>query len=245
MTNNNFLLTVWPGISVACLLLGMAGRYALSREKVRKDWGEMSQWWKALSGSWLLQLSVGLLVVGHLAALVLPQVVVRWNANPARLYLLEGCAFAVGLASTFSTVVLIWRHLRAANESIVLEVFDTAFLGLLLVGLVSGIAIALTYRWGSSWAVITLTPYLTSLLRGTPATNYVLEMPALIRLHVFCAFSALAVIPLTRLSFVLIYATDTAIGLIGQLSLRPAIAMRDYAEVFLRNLSSRLWPEED
>jgi nitrate reductase gamma subunit len=245
MTNNNFLLVVWPGISIGCFLAGMVGRYALSRRKVKKQWEEMSHWRKALSGNWLLQLSMGLLVVGHLAALLLPQVLVRWDANPARLYVLEGCALVVGLASTFSTVVLIWRHLHATAESILSEVFDTVFLGLLFVGLVSGIGIAVTYRWGSSWVAITLTPYLDSVLRGRPVIDYIFEMPPLIRLHVFCAFSALAVVPLTRLSFVLLYAMDAGIGFIHQVSLRPVTILGDYAEVFLRNISSRLWPEED
>jgi len=244
MKNNVFLFAIWPGVSLVCLFVGIGVRYVLTRTQMAKVKDEMSRWWNALCGSMLWQLSMGLLIAGHMAALVLPHVLLRWNANPVRLYVLEGCAFVIGLAATISTAVVMWRHLGRAEESVLSEVFDTVFITMIFVGLLSGIGLAAIYRWGSSWAAITLTPYISSLLRAKPATDYVLEMPPLVRLHVFSAFAAIAVIPLTRLSYVLVYAVDAGLDLIGH-GLRPLRALRSYADVLLHNLGSRLWPEED
>jgi nitrate reductase gamma subunit len=205
---------------------------------------EISNWWKTLCGSKIWQVSIGILVLGHLAALLLPQVLLQWNANPIRLYLLEGFSLVVGVAATLSTITLMWRHLGQTNGSILSEAFDAVFLALIFVGLLSGIGIAVSYRWGSSWAAITLAPWLASFLRGRPAVNYILEMPPLIRLHVFCAFAAIAVTPLTRLSLVFVYAVDSGLRLAGQ-SMRPITALGHSADIVLHNLSSRLWPEED
>src|SRR5262249_14024687 len=71
------------------------------------------------------------------------------------------------------------------------------FLALLLTGVVSGLALAALYRWGSSWSAVTLAPYVTSIAGGHPRTEFVGEMPFLVQLHVFTAFAALAVVPFT------------------------------------------------
>lgn len=244
MRNNLFLFGIWPGISILCLLAGTVVRYALLRSRITQVRQDISCWWNSICGSWLWRISMVVLVVGHLAALLLPQLLLRWNAYPARLYLLEGFALAAGLAATFSTAILTWRHLGQTTRSVSSDLSETIFLTLILVGLLSGIGIAVVYRWGSSWAAITLAPYVGSFLRGKPATDYVLEMPSLIRLHVFCAFSAIAVVPLTRLSLALVYAIDVGRRFAGQ-SLRPITALGESADVVLHTLGSRLWPEED
>jgi len=245
MTSNNFLFAVWPGISVVCFFSGIVARYALSGKQTRAETEKVSRWWKALCRNWLWQLSMGILVVGHVGALLLPDVFLRWNSNPSRLFLLEGCAIALGLAATFSSAIVVWRYLSEAGESVLAEVFDAVFLALICVGLLSGIGLAVIYRWGSSWAAITLTPYIASLFRGSPVTDYVLELPPLVRLHVFCAFGALAIVPLTRLSFLFLYAIDSGLSLVRQVSAAPVTAFTDYVDVVLRNLGSKLWPEED
>jgi nitrate reductase gamma subunit len=143
-----------------------------------------------------------------------------------------------------TTALLMWRDLGRADGRALSELFETVFLTLMFVGLVSGIGIAVAYRWGSSWAAITLSPWIISFLRARPSTTYILEMPSIVRLHVFCAFTAMAIAPMTRLSPVFVYALDAGLGFAGR-SLRPITAVGDSAEVAMRNLSSRLWPEED
>ena len=92
------------------------------------------------------------------------------------------------------------------------------FLSLIFIGIISGLLMAGLYRWGSSWGAITLTPYVTSLLRLKPATQFAEQMPFLIRIHLFSTFAALAVLPLTRLAAIPVVALHFCLGLVG----RPA-----------------------
>jgi hypothetical protein len=68
-------------------------------------------------------------------------------------------------------------------------------------------------------------------------------MPFLIRLHVVSAFAALAVIPATRLSAILVAGLNYSFNLMG----RPLSFAKRGAEVWLskHNPAAWLWPEED
>jgi hypothetical protein len=108
---------------------------------------------------------------------------------------------------------------------------------------VSGLAIAVLYRWGTSWSIGTLTPYITSLLRGEPANGLVEQMPFLIRLHVFALFAVLAVVPFTSAAMIVVAAGDRVVLLAG----RPITAAGRTGRRALARLSPArwLWPEED
>ena len=101
-------------------------------------------------------------------------------------------------------ISLLWRYFGRSGESVSGEVGNVAFAALLFVGLVSGLLIAVFYRWGSSWGTVTLTPYMLSLLQGKPAVEYVARMPFLVQLHVFSLFAALALLPFTRAASLLV-----------------------------------------
>src|SRR5207249_6521301 len=141
--------------------------------------------WELFGGGRLWRFSLTLLVAGHFAGLLFPKVVLWWNQSPFRLYLLEGFAFALGLLALLGWIKLLWKHLAQSTGSFLSEVADTVFLALLLVGLLSGSLTALIYRWGSSWGVATLTPYILTVLRGKPLLGFAAEMPFQVQLHVF------------------------------------------------------------
>jgi len=68
---------------------------------------------------------------------------------------------------------------------------------------VSGLAIAVVYRWASTWSAATLTPYVLSIPAGAPRKEYVEALPFLVQLHVFTAPAALAAAPFTTTAGVL------------------------------------------
>jgi nitrate reductase gamma subunit len=125
----------------------------------------------------------------------------------------------------------------------VTELSDTVFLTLLFVGVFSGLLVAALYRWGSSWGAITLSPYIVSLVRGNPTAGFAVQMPFLVRLHVFSAFAVLAVLPLTRTASFLVFALHRSFVVVG----RPISAVVRAGEAWLRkhNPAPWLWPEED
>ena len=239
----NFPFSAWPYISISLLLVGILVRYLQSRKQIAALSAEIAEAKDVFAGNKLWRASLVLLLLGHAGILLFPHAVQTWNSNAVRLYLLEGFAFAVGLVALACWLVLMWRHLGHSTRSALVEISDTIFLTLLFVGIASGLLMAVLYRWASSWATITLSPYLISLLRVRPASQFVTEMPLLVRIHVFSAFAAIAVLPLTRLAAVIVPAVHWSF----QLAARPATAMGHAiaARVRKHNPAEWLWPEED
>jgi len=91
-------------------------------------------------------------------------------------------------------------HLRGDDAAHGYSVADVVATTVLCIAMASGLATAALYRWASSWAAATLTPYVRSLLRFQPDVLLVVKLPLLVRLHVVCAFALLAVVPFTRVA---------------------------------------------
>jgi nitrate reductase gamma subunit len=84
---------------------------------------------------------------------------------------------------------------------------------------------------------------MASLVRAKPAANLAAQMPFLVRLHVFSAFAAIAVFPLTRLAAFVVFGLDWAFALLG----RAFASTTRILEAWTRkhNPAAWLWPEED
>lgn len=240
----SFLFAAWPYIAAALLATGILIRYLLVRNQVSSITARMSEAWATFGGSRMWRISLALLFLVHLVGFWFPRGILLWNGSTTRLLVLEGLAFAAGLLALAGWASLMWRHLgHSSSQSPISELLDTIFLSLLFLGILSGLLVAGLYRWGSSWGVMTLTPYAVSLLQGRPAPGFVTRMPFLVRLHIFSAFCAIAVLPLTRLAAVFVWALHHGLELIAW----PISAASQRAEAWLRkrNPASWLWPEED
>ena len=239
----HFLFFGWPYVAIALLIVGIAIRYLLTRRQMTAVAAEVQEAKVVFGGSRLWRVALLLLVIGHAVSLLFPRLILWWNGSAGRLYVLEFSAFFLGLAALASFVRLLWKHLGQSSRSALVELSDMVFLSLIFTGLISGLLMAVLYRWGSSWGVITLTPYINSLFRLNPATQFAEQMPFLVRIHLFSTFAALAVLPLTRLAAIPIVALHFCLGAIG----RPATAIGSAAEAWLRrhNPAAWLWPEED
>lgn len=243
MKENSFF-ALWPYVAAALLVVGALFRYLLARRRPNLLAEEIAEAKKVFGGK-LFWLSLVLTLAAHAAGLLMPRAILSWNASPARLYLLEGTAFAVGLVALITCAAVVWRHLghSQASASLLTEVCDTVFLAILFVVIASGLLVAGKYRWGSSWGVMTLTPYMVSVFRGSPVVDFIVQMPFLVQLHVLSTFAAIALVPLTRLSVFLVATLDFAVRML----VRPLSAAGRAAEARVRklNLSARFWPEED
>jgi nitrate reductase gamma subunit len=236
-----FVFALWPYIALALFIAGLAVRYGLTRgvglPKARAlfvgaGWG---------------RLSLLMLFLGHVAALLFPNQIVHWNTMALRLYMLEGLAFAAGVGTLCVWAKLMWRHLGRSGGSVASQLADAVFLSLSFVALLSGLLMAVIYRWGSSWSVATLTPYVWSLLRGNPAAALVAELPFLVRLHVFSSLAALAMTPLTRVAPLLMVPLHHGERLLLWAVSAPARSVQRTRELAFEryNPSLRIWPEED
>jgi len=242
VTGNSSFFVLWPYVGFVLLAVGTIFRYLLALRRPTMLPSELAEA-KAVFGGRVWWITACASLAGHLVGFLLPHAILSWNTNPVRLYILEGLAFTVGFAALISGAVLAWRHLGRSSRSVLTEVFDTVFLALILVVIVSGLLVAVFQRWGSSWGVITLTPYVRSLLRGQPAPELAAQMPFLVRLHVLTTFASLAIVPLTRLATFPVVALHECLVLVN----KPIRAAGNAISSWLskHNTGAWFWPEED
>lgn len=251
---NELLFLIFPYAALLVFVIGLGIRHALARRQPDQLAPAAADAWRLFRGSLAWRIALAATVVAHLAVLVIPGSVLAWNREPLRLYLLEGTGFVLGVIALGGIAQIMWRHvgrgLGASNPSAPIEglarlpeVADYALLSLCCVAIVSGLASAVLYRWGSSWAIGTLVPYLGSLARGAPASELVEQMPFLVRLHVFTWFAMLALVPFTSVALILVAAGDRVLLAVA----RPISALGGVGRRALARLSPArwLWPEED
>ena len=239
----DILFAASPYVACSLLVTGLSVRYLLDRRQMPSVKKEMSEARSQFAGGPLWRASLLLLVAAHLLGVVFPRAILWWNGNTSRLYLLEGAGLVVGVSALACGYALLYRHLGYSSGGVIIELPDTVFFGLVFVGLLSGVLAAVLYRWGSAWSSVTLAPYMASLVRAKPAANLVGQMPFLVRLHVFSAFAAIAVFPLTRLAAFVVFGLDWAFALLGRAFASTARVLEAWTRK--HSPAAWLWPEED
>ena len=131
----------------------------------------------------------------HLLLLIAPEAVLRWNVDMRRLIVLEAVGAIAGCACVAAALVALWRHVFGDPPHHA-SIARTLNLSVASVTIVSGVTIAVAYRWASSWSVVTLTPYVLSLSSAQPRVDLVASTPFLVRLHLLGAFASIALLPL-------------------------------------------------
>lgn len=135
---------------------------------------------------------------GHFLGFLCPKSVLIFNGTPLRLVILETTGLAFALLSLVGIILLIVRRFYFKRIKVVSRFSDYLVLFVLLIQIVSGIGIALSYRWGSNWYASSMVPYLRSLFVLNPNLGFVASMPILVKLHIVNAFVFMALIPFTR-----------------------------------------------
>jgi len=152
-------------------------------------------YWGSVSFHWGLTIILAL----HLLALIVPQGFEMWNGAPIRLYMLEISGVALGLWAAFGITVLIIRRFTSARVRRVTTGMDHLVLLVIAVQIISGLWIAIGYRWGSYWGTGVFVPYVRSLIWFQPKPEYVEPLPLVLKVHVLAFFAFLAIFPFSRL----------------------------------------------
>lgn len=193
------LFAVLPYVALALFVWGNIDRFRRRPYSVSTG---SSQFLENRQHFWtVVPFHYGIIVVlvAHLLAIALPSTIVAWNAEPLRLYLLEGTGLVFGLLATVGFAGVVMRRLTNEAVRVTTERSDWIVYTILLAQLATGVAVAVTYTWGSAWSAGTLTPYLWSLALLQPDITLVSAMPILIKMHVAGAFLLIAVFPFSRL----------------------------------------------
>jgi nitrate reductase gamma subunit len=156
--------------------------------------------------AWRAALAV--VVFGHLMAFVFPDYLLGWDRQLGRMIVVEVAGLIAGVLATAGLFFALLRLLRAQRQGGASSPFDVVAGTLGLVATMSGVGTAVFYRWASSWAEVTLVPYVRSLSRLDPSITLVTHLPFLVRLHVVCAFVLLAALPFSDLSRLVLVPVD-------------------------------------
>jgi nitrate reductase gamma subunit len=240
-----FLFRVWPYLALTLAVAGFVVRLLVTSDRVPTVRRVLPRARRVFLGGRLWLAGWIALAAAHLAGLLFPNVVLAWTRTPWHLYALEAAGFAVGLAVLVACVRSAWAHLREPARdgwSLVSDFADSVFLSFLFIAVGSGLLAASVHRWGSAWGAVTLAPYASSLLHGRPEPAFVAHLPLLVRLHLFAAFAAMAVLPATRLAAYPIVLAHRALGAAGR---ALTAGTRPIGARIHRGLAARLWPEAE
>ncbi|MEK7766653.1 MAG: respiratory nitrate reductase subunit gamma [bacterium] len=201
---NTMLFVVLPYLVVTVGVLGSAYRFAVRPFSYSSLASQFLEGDRQFYGATSFHYGVLVLLAGHLAALLFPETLLHWNGVPLRLYLLETTGLAFAVLTAFGLGVSIFRRLSSSLLRQVTSRADWFLLALLAVQVGTGMVVALTCRWGSSWFAASLAPYLRSLVALNPNPAGVAAMPVAVRIHVVAAFLLVGVVPFSRLVHVLV-----------------------------------------
>lgn len=193
------LFVVLPYVAAALFVVGTVER--LVRHPFSVSSGS-SQLLENRRHFWaMVPFHVGIIVIllAHLVVLAIPAAVLRWNVEPLRLYALEATGIAFGLLALGGFMTVILRRLTTPAVRVTTYAGDWIVYSVLLAQLATGVIVALSYPWGSSWSAAVLAPYLWSIVRLQPDAAVVATLPIAIKLHVAGAFVLFAAFPFSRL----------------------------------------------
>ncbi|MEN8235268.1 MAG: respiratory nitrate reductase subunit gamma [Actinomycetota bacterium] len=151
-------------------------------------WGSFSFHWGLLA-----------ILTGHFLALILPVVFDVWNGSQIRLYMLEITGFALAAWALGGMLILIYRRLTSRRVQVVTSKMDVVVLVLVLAQIVTGMWIALGYRFGSFWGTSVFVPYMWSLITLRPRPEVVAPLPFVLQLHAGLFWAFLLAFPFSRL----------------------------------------------
>ncbi len=196
---NQLLFVAFPYVAIVLAVVVSVIRWRRHPFTVSALSSQLLEGRKLFWGSVAFHWGITLILLGHLAALIVPRGYELWNGAPLRLYLLEATGLALAAWALFGILVLIYRRITSPRVRAVTTPMDLVVLGIILTQVVTGIWIAIGYRWGSFWGTSVFVPYIRSLLVFQPRPELVEPLPFVLQAHAFLFFLFLAVFPFTRL----------------------------------------------
>lgn len=193
------LFAVAPYVAVTLFFSVSLWRFFFTRYKFSSLSSEFLESKDLFWGSVPWHYGILVLFMGHLIGFLFPREVTLWNSIPVRLIILEVTALTFGLLALVGLILLIKRRLTHPRIRVVTSWMDVVVLLLLLIQVVSGLSMAIMERWGSSWYVATLVPYIRSVFSLSPKIELISGMSWLVKTHVFGAIVIIGILPFTRL----------------------------------------------
>jgi nitrate reductase gamma subunit len=207
--SNEVLFGVLPYVALGLLVVVPLARTASPEARRRTLPAALRDLQNLYLGSPAWRLGLGLVLLGHLLGLTLPNQRALWRYVPGGSDTLQAAAFGLGLLALAGWGSLLRERFRSPQSlprpTLLGSATDTMLLTLLALGIGSGLVMTFTYRLGSAWYTVTLVPYLRSLARLQPDVALVADLPPVVKLHLLSATALVAVLPFTALGPVLVW----------------------------------------
>jgi len=202
------LFVVFPYVAVALAVGGTIYRYltnqfsftSLSSQFLEND----IQFW----GSTLWHYGIIPTLLIHLAGFAIPKVMALMHSTPEMLYVAELAGKVMGIMALIGAGALFYRRVASSKIRVVTTPADWVVLVLLIFQIVLGLMIAFIYRWGATWYLHTVTPWVASLATFQPAPQYVASLPLIPKLHFLNATLLILLFPFTRLVHMVTFPVD-------------------------------------
>ncbi len=179
--------TVIPYVAAGVAVAGVARRW-LSRAPAARP-APVAPW--TTSGRAVVG-GAAIVALNHALGLLAPRAMQAFNASPGRLFTLEAVSLIGGLLLLWGLAGLTLRRVREGQWG------AAGLLGLLLLQSLSGVALAVSLRWGSAWYVHVVVPYLRSVFAFQPDATLVAQAPFIVQLHTLSGMVLLALAPFIR-----------------------------------------------
>lgn len=194
------LFVAFPYVAIVVAIWGSVHRYRHDRFSFSSLSSELLEKRQLFWGSVPWHYGIVIILLAHLVAFLVPGLWARIIAAPATLYTLEVAGFVLALAALWGLCVLLVRRIARPRIRSVTSMMDWVLLAVLLLQVVLGFWVSLVYRWGADWYVHTSVPWLLSLLRLDPQTQYISTLPWVVKLHLLNGFVVIGLLPLSRLA---------------------------------------------
>jgi nitrate reductase gamma subunit len=201
---DSFLLIGLPYITLIVFFVGTIYRYRATKFSYSSLSSQFLEGRQLFWGSVPFHWGILFLFFGHLVAFLIPRTVLAFNSHPLRLIIIEVTSFMFGMIVLFGLVTLLVRRLRNPRLKPVTSRMDIIVEVLLILQVITGLVIALTARWGSTWFAPVMTPYVRSIFVLQPDISAVSTLPLFAKLHIVGSCLVLMLIPFSRLVHLLV-----------------------------------------
>lgn len=199
MTVDQLLFGVFPYVCIIVAIVATTWRYLTDKFSYSSLSSQFLENRQLFWGSTAWHFGILGVLTAHLVGFLIPQSILWWNMEPVRLYILETTGFVLGLLALGGLLVLIYRRFTSSRIRAVTSFMDKVLFASLLVQVITGVWIAMTFRWGSSWYSSFAVPYLWSILELRPDVILVNNLPLAVKTHILNAFFLVFLFPFTRL----------------------------------------------
>jgi nitrate reductase gamma subunit len=193
------LFAVFPYVAVVLAVVFGIYRYQRNRFSYSSLSSQFLESSKLFWGSVPWHYAIILILLAHIFAALFPGAWTALVSTPARLYLVEVTGLALGIVSMVGIIILLVRRITDGRVALVTSVWDWVLMVTLLLQVVSGVYLAVAYRWGSVWFLDLAVPWIWSLAALNPDISPVAVLPLIVKLHIVLAFVLVLLFPFTKL----------------------------------------------